>query len=95
MANFVMLGKYSSGSLKGISAKRTKQALALIEKCGGKVEGVYALLGEHDLLLVVSYPGTLEALRGSLAVAKLTGISFSTLPAFTVADLDRAAASED
>jgi hypothetical protein len=44
---------------------------------------------------VVSYPGTLEALRGSLAVAKLTGISFSTLPAFTVADLDRAAASED
>ena len=38
MATFIMLGKYTSESLKGISPERTDQAVYLIKKCGGEVK---------------------------------------------------------
>jgi uncharacterized protein with GYD domain len=49
MATFCMFGRYSSEALKGMSAKRTKESESLIKKFGGKVESMYALLGEKDL----------------------------------------------
>ena len=52
MATFVMLGKYSSESVRGISADRTKKAEELIAGLGGKVNSVCAMLGPYDLLLI-------------------------------------------
>ncbi len=89
MATFFMFGKYSSEALKGISDERTKNAVSAIEKCGGKVKSMYALLGEYDLVLIVELPGTKEAVKASLGLNKLTGISFSTSPAITVEDFDK------
>ena len=37
MSTFIMYGKYSAEAMKGISAKRTEEGSALIEKLGGKV----------------------------------------------------------
>ena len=34
MATFLMFGKYSSEAVKGVSAKRTKEAVNLIKKFG-------------------------------------------------------------
>ena len=48
MATFLMFGKYSAQAIKEASPKRTKDAEALIQKLGGKVQAVYALLGEID-----------------------------------------------
>lgn len=89
MAVFFMLGKYSKEAIKGISAERTKEATGIIKKLGGKVNSMYAVLGEYDLALIMDFPGTKEAMKCSLALNKLTGISFRTLPAITVEEFDK------
>jgi uncharacterized protein with GYD domain len=61
MAKFLMLGKYSSEAVKGINPERTKKVTAAIEKAGGKVNSMYALLGAYDLVFIVELPGIQEA----------------------------------
>ena len=89
MATFIMLGKYSSDAMKGASADRTKKATGAIEKLGGKVNSMYALLGGYDLVLTVDFPGIEEAMKASVSLGKLTGISFSSFPAVTVERFDK------
>ena len=91
MAKFVMLGRYSSEAIKGIAAERTKKGVEVIEKAGGKVNSMFALLGKYDLLFVVDFPGSAEAMRASIALTKMTGVGFSTYPAITVEELDKIA----
>ncbi len=89
MATFLMFGKYSSRSLQEVSIQRTDKAVELIKQCGGEVEAMYATLGQHDLVFVVSLPGTAEALKASVALTKLTGIAFATSPAVPVQEFDK------
>jgi len=89
MAKFVMLGRYSPEAIKGINGERTKKGVEIIEKAGGKVNSMLALLGNHDLLLVVDFPGITEAMKASVALTKLTGIGFNTSPAFSVEEFDK------
>ena len=91
MATYVMTGKYSAESIKGINAGRTGKAREVIEKNGGKIQSMYALLGERDLLLVVDLPDNAAAVKASLGLTKLTGIGFSTTPAVAVDEFDRLA----
>jgi uncharacterized protein with GYD domain len=84
-----MFGKYSSEAVKGISANRTEQGNRVIRKFGGEVISLYALLGEQDLVLIVEFPGIEEAMKASVALSKLTGISFTTSPAVPVEDFDK------
>jgi len=89
MATFLMFGKYSPQALEAMSAARTKSAVELIGKFGGQVESMYATLGPNDLVFVLSFPGTDEAMKASVALSKATGIAFSTAPAVTVAEFDK------
>jgi uncharacterized protein with GYD domain len=89
MATFFMLGRYSSEALKGISEGRTDKALRLIKKYGGEVKSMYALLGEIDLVFILTFPDMEKAIQASVALNKLTGISFTTLPAVTVEEFDK------
>jgi uncharacterized protein with GYD domain len=89
MSTFFMLGKYSSESLKGISSGRTDKAVKLINKFGGEVKSMYALLGEIDLVFILTFPDVEKAMQASVALNKLTGISFTTLPAVTVKEFDK------
>jgi len=89
MTTYFMFGKYSHDSIKQISAQRSKEAIAEIGKNGGKLNAGYALLGEHDLVLIVDFPGTEQAMKTSVALAKLLGISFSTAPAVSMGDFDK------
>ncbi len=88
MAKFFMFGKYSADAAKDIGAERTGRAREVIQKFRGKVEGMYALLGEHDLVLILDLPGTAEAMQVSVALNKLTGIGFTTAPAIGVEEFD-------
>ncbi len=89
MATFLMFGKYSAEALKGMSPKRTKEAESLIKKFGGKMESMYALLGEKDLVLILTFPGVEQAMKASVALSKITGIAFTTSPAVTVEEFDK------
>ena len=89
MSTFLMFGKYSSRSLQEMSIQRTDKAVDLIKQCGGEVREMYATLGQHDLVFIVSLPGPDEALKTSVALTKLTGISFTTVPAVSVQDFDK------
>lgn len=89
MIRFLMLGKYCLEAMKGISAERTKKANEIIEKAGGKVNSMYALLGAYDLALLVDFPDNKSAMKASIGLTKLTGISFTTSPAVTVEEFDK------
>ena len=89
MTTFVMLGKYSQKSIKDISAKRTEKATQLIEQNGGKVISGYALLGEYDLVLILELPDSDQAMKTSVALSKMLGISFVTAPAVSMEAFDK------
>ena len=88
MATYLMFGSYTLDSLGKISADRTAQATALIEENGGKVLSGYAMLGEKDLVLIVDFPGTSEAMKTSVGLAKLLGVAFTTAPAVSLEEFD-------
>ncbi|MBN2473450.1 MAG: GYD domain-containing protein [Pirellulales bacterium] len=89
MATFLMYGNYSSRALQEMSVQRTSKAVDLIRRLGGEVEAMYAALGQHDLVFVLSMPGIDEAVKASVALTKLTGIAFSTSPAVSVEHFDK------
>jgi len=89
MPIFMMFGKYSSEALKGISPERTDKAVELIKKNEGKVVSMYAVLGEHDLVFTLDFPDAEKALATSVALNKLTGISFTTSPVVEVEKFDK------
>lgn len=89
MSTYVMFGKYSSDSAKQISAERTQKATALISDNGGSVQSGYALLGKPDLVIIVDFPSNKAAMKTSVGLAKLLGISFTTAPAVSMEEFDQ------
>ncbi len=89
MAAYILLGKYTADGVKGISSERTKQGNELIEKIGGKIEQMYATIGEYDLVFFAQFPDNETAIKGSVELSKLTGINFLTLPAVPMVDFDK------
>ena len=89
MATFFMFGKYSLEAIKEMSTERTDKIVGLIKKLGGDVNSMYALLGEKDLVFIVSFPNVEQAIKASVTLSKLTGISFTTSQAVTVAEFDK------
>jgi len=88
MATYFMFGKYSAEAVKGISAMRTEEAGKLIEKNGGSVKSVYALLGDMDLVVIATFPGLKQAIKSSVALTGLTGIAFTTCEAIEAGEFD-------
>ena len=89
MAIFFMFGKYSFEAMKEMSAERTEKAKGLIKEFGGEIISMYALLGENDLVFIINFPGIEQAMKASVALSKLTNISFTTLPAVTIEGFDK------
>ena len=89
MTTYIMFGKFSVDSVKEISTERTKKSTAIVERHGGKVRALYALLGETDVVAIVGFPGLKEAMKASVELTRLLGISFTTAPAVTVDEFDK------
>jgi uncharacterized protein with GYD domain len=89
MATYIMFGKYSLDSVREISPARTEKAAALIKENGGSLLSGYALLGKDDLMLIVDFPGVEQAMKTSVGLAKLLGISFTTAPAVSIEAFDK------
>ena len=89
MAKFLMLGKYSVEAIKGIAPERTKKVTDIITQAGGRVNAMYALLGNYDLAFIVDFSGVTEAIKASVAITKMTGIGFTSSPAISVEEFDK------
>jgi uncharacterized protein with GYD domain len=89
MPIFMMFGKYSSDALKKVSSERTRKAIEIIKKNGGKVISMYAVLGEHDMVFTLDFPDAEKALLTSVTLNALTGISFVTSPVVDVEQFDK------
>jgi uncharacterized protein with GYD domain len=89
MSTFFMFGRYSKEALDKVSVERTRQARQLIEKLGGKLKAVYALMGEYDLAMIVELPNMAVAMQASIALKRMTDISFFTSAALPVEEFDQ------
>ena len=89
MAKFLMLGKYSVSGIKGIATGRTQKVVEIIQKSGGKVNAMYALLGNYDLSFIVDFPKNADVMNASIAITKSTDIGFTTYPAIPVEEFDK------
>ncbi len=89
MSTFLMFGNYTRDSVGRISARRSDQAQKLVEDLGGEVKAGYALLGKTDVLLVVDFPSVERAMKASVELTKLLGISFTTSPALSMEEFDK------
>lgn len=89
MPTFFMFGKYSAESMRGISAKRTEEVNDIVDRFGGEVLAMYALMGAYDLVLIANFANMENALKASVTMSQALGISFSTLPAIPVEEFDK------
>ncbi len=89
MATYVMFGKFSPDAVKKISAERTKKSIAIVKECGGRAKAIYALLGDIDALAIADFPSVKQAMKASVELSKLLGISFTTAPAVTIEEFDK------
>jgi len=89
MTTFFMFGNYSPESIKDMSIERTQQIVQEIQNLGGEMTAMHALLGEYDLLFCVQLPEVSDAMKASVALTRLTGISFTTCPGVSVETFDR------
>ena len=89
MSIFLMFGRYTSDAIKDISPDRTVKARELIQKNGGKIVSMYAVMGEHDLVFTIDFPDADKAMAASAALYKLTGIHFTTSAVVDVEQFDR------
>ena len=89
MSKFFMYGKYSKEAIEGILPERTTKALDVIARAGGKVNSMYALLGKYDIVLIADFPGVAEVMKASIALNKLTNISFTSFPAVSIEEFDK------
>jgi uncharacterized protein with GYD domain len=63
--------------------------MKLVKQFRGEIKGMYALLGEYDLLFIADLPSAEQAMQFSVALSKMTGIAFTTSPALTVVEFDK------
>jgi len=89
MPIFMMFGKYTTEAMRGISPERTEKAIEIIRQNNGKIIQMVAVMGEHDLVFTLDFPDLESAMATSLALHKLTGISFTTSPVVEVEMFDK------
>ena len=89
MPTYYMFGSYTAEAVEAISAKRTARAVDIIKGCGGQLNAMHALLGQHDVVVVAELPDARAAVRASIELNRLTGITFATAEAIPVEELDR------
>jgi uncharacterized protein with GYD domain len=84
MKTFLIFGKSTSSELKEISIKYRAEVVSLVAGLGGDVKSMYVMLREKYLVLILAFPEIKRAMKASMALSKLTGISFRILPAVPV-----------
>ena len=85
MPVFISLIKYTDQGVKIIKDihKYQKEAIKNAEKMGVKVIGLYHVMGEYDIVLIIESPSDEAAVTSALAASSDGNIRTNTLRAFT------------
>jgi len=83
MPLYVTLGTYTAEAMQHISEvpQHFQRNRSLIESGGGKLIGVYALMGEWDLLVITEFPDEKRALSALLTICKTGRMTTQTMTA--------------
>ena len=88
MKTFLILGKSSCPELREIGLKYKREVVNLVETFGGDVKSIYLMIREKYLVLILGFSEIKKAMRASIALSKLTGISFRILPVVPVDEIN-------
>lgn len=89
MPTYILLAKLTEQGSKDIhnAPARIEDAVKLYQKMGGKVIGVYMVMGEYDYVAVGECPGDEVAAAYSLALSSQGNVKTTTLKAFTTKEV--------
>jgi len=89
MPTYICLFKLTDQGSKDImnAPARIDEAIKLFEKMGGKVIGVYLVMGEYDYVTVGECPSDEVATAFSLALGSQGNVKPTTLKAFTAKEI--------
>jgi uncharacterized protein with GYD domain len=94
MPKFLVKGSYTAEGMKGLkkdkASGREKALGAAAKALGGKLDGLWYSLGDHDVIAVVDLPSHVHiaALCSNVGASGL--VSTSTMALLTVAEMDQA-----
>jgi uncharacterized protein with GYD domain len=85
MPTYIFLYKLTDQGIKNIKEmpQRIEKAIEASEAVGGKVLGVYSVLGEYDLVSIAEFPNDEIVLNLALAFGSQGNVRSTTLKAFT------------
>jgi uncharacterized protein with GYD domain len=72
MAYFLLQGAYTSETWKTFAQNPRDRSEAIrpaVEKLGGKIESLYFMFGEYDVMVILQMPDNVSAAAFTLAVA--------------------------
>ena len=86
MQTYILLVKLTEQGIKDIknAPKRLKLATQGLEAVGGKLVGIYAVLGEYDYVAIGEMPSDEVGMRFLLTLGALGNVRTTTLRAFTM-----------
>jgi len=85
MQTYILLIKLTEQGIKDVknAPKRMELATQSIEAMGGKLVGIYAVIGEYDYVAIGEMPSDEVAMRFLLGLGALGNVRTTTLRAFT------------
>ena len=88
MPTYIGLYKLTDQGIKNVKdmPQRIEKAIEASEAMGGKVLGVYSVLGEYDLVSIAEFPNDETVLTLALALGAQGNVRTTTLKAFTKAE---------
>jgi uncharacterized protein with GYD domain len=88
MPTYIGLYKLTDQGIKNIKEmpQRIEKSIEASEAMGGKVLGVYSVLGEYDLVSIAEFPNDETVLTLALALGGQGNVRSTTLKAFTKAE---------
>ncbi len=97
MAKFVSLINWTDQGVRGYkdTMKRADAFAELVQKHGGRVEGIWWTLGEYDIVAVTEAPDDETATAVLLAVGSLGNVRTQTLRAFDRGEFQKIIAKTD
>ena len=88
MPVYLTLFKWTDSGVKNIkdAPARMAEGRKTVEHFGGKVHGLYAIIGDYDLFSVTEWPNDEAATTAALAISSRGNVRTTTMRGYTEAE---------